>query len=504
MRIAIAGFQHETNTFAPKMAAFADFVKADAWPPLLRGAEVIDKMGGMNLPIVGFTDAARSAGADLEPLLWCSAEPSAYVTEDAFERIAAMICEGLLDSVPVDAVYLDLHGAMVTEHLQDGEGEILRRVRDIVGRDLPVIASLDLHANVTVSMVRHATALVIFRTYPHIDMAATGARAFEKLSLALDGRLGASAFRKVPYLVPLTSQYTGADPARSLYGRLPELAGDGVATVDFAFGFPPADIAECGPAVVAYGEDQTAVNDAADAMMEALSEAEARFDNELLEPREGVRRAMAAPRGQGPVVLADAQDNPGAGASSDTVGVIEALIAEKARGAVAGVVDDPEVAAQAHAAGEGAEIEAALGGKSGQEGQAPLKATFRVEKLTDGRFECTGEMYRGAHAQLGPMALLSVVEEGCDIRILVGSERFQCLDQAVFRHLGVEPREQTLLVVKSSVHFRADFEPIASQVLVVEAPGAHPCRLEGLDYRRLRPGVRLGPCGPEFQLQEDA
>ncbi len=498
MRIAIAGFQHETNTFAPARADFADFEKADAWPGLTRGKAIIDEMAGMNLPITGFVEAAQAAGAELVPLLWCSAEPCSYVTEAAYERVAAMICDGLAAAGRFDAVYLDLHGAMVAEHLEDGEGELLGRVRALVGNDLSLVISLDLHANVTEAMVRHATAMAIFRTYPHLDMAETGRRAYQLLALILRDGPPAKAFRRAPYLVPLSAQYTGAEPGTSLYGCLPALtAGSGVANVDFAFGFPPADIAECGPALVAYGHDQAAVEAAAETLLATVLEAEARFENQLLAPAEAVRLAMAAPPGK-PVVLADAQDNPGAGGSSDTVGVLEALMAGRARGAVVALLNDPEVAALAHVEGLGATFRAGLGGKSGQPGQAPFDARFQVDALGDGSFTCTGEMYRGAEAELGPMALLRVVAPDSDVRVIVGSERFQCLDQAVFRHLGVDPGDQKILVVKSTVHFRADFEPIAGQVLLVEAPGAHPCRLSGLDYRRLRPGVRLGPGGPVF------
>jgi microcystin degradation protein MlrC len=497
MRIAIAGFQHETNTFAPVRAGFADFEKADAWPGLTLGQAIIDEMAGMNLPVTGFVEVALARGCDLVPLLWCSAEPCSYVTEEAFERIAAMICDGLAAAGPLDAVYLDLHGAMVAEHQEDGEGELLRRVRGVVGPDLPVAVSLDLHANVTAAMTELATVVTVFRTYPHLDMAETGARACTLLEAAVGGAVTAKAFRKLPYLVPLSAQYTGAEPGASLYGRLPGLAGDGMASIDFAFGFPPADIADCGPAIVAYGNDVAAVEAAAEAMLEATLEAEAHFENALLAPGEAVRLAKAELAGR-PVVLADVQDNPGAGGSSDTVGILDALLQGGAEGAVLALLHDPEAAARAHAEGPGAAFRATLGGKSGQAGQAPLEAEVAVEALGDGRFLCTGEMYRGCETELGPMALLKLRHEGADVRVVVGSERFQCLDQAVFRHLGVEPAEQQILVVKSTVHFRADFEPIASKVLLVEAPGAHPCRLEGLAYRRLRPGVRLGPDGPAF------
>ena len=176
MRIAIGGFQHETNTFAPSKASFDEFARGGAWPPLLRGGDIFAGTAGINLPVAGFVDAMRKTTHQLVPTAWAAASPSAHVAEDAYERISGMIVDALKSVGQLDAVYLDLHGAMVTEHLNDGEGELLARVRAVVGSDIPVVASLDLHANVTQRMLEHADALIAYRTYPHIDMAETGGK----------------------------------------------------------------------------------------------------------------------------------------------------------------------------------------------------------------------------------------------------------------------------------------------------------------------------------------
>jgi microcystin degradation protein MlrC len=196
-----------------------------------------------------------------------------------------------------------------------------------------------------------------------------------------------------------------------------------------------------------------------------------------------------------PVVLADAQDNPGAGGTSDTTGLLAALVKNKAQAAVIAVMHDPDVARLAHQAGTGAEINVSLGGKCGTAGVTPFKSHFKVESLGDGNFTFSGDMYKDSAAELGPMALLRVVDDEADVRVIVGSSRVQCLDQAIFRHLGVEPAEQKILALKSSVHFRADFDPIAAETLVVVAPGVHPCQLADLPYRHLRADVRLEPMG---------
>ncbi|MBT7647004.1 MAG: M81 family metallopeptidase [Rhodospirillaceae bacterium] len=496
-RIAVGGFQHETNTFASTEATFADFEMHDAWPGLTRGPDMIGAVTGLNLGLEGFIQCALADGHELVPLLWCSAEPSSYVTEDAFERITGMMVEDLANKGPFDAVFLDLHGAMAVEHHQDGEGETLERVRRVVGHGIPVVNTLDLHANITERMVAMSSAMTIYRTYPHVDMEITGERCYRLLMRLLAGETLHKGFARSPFLVPLSAQWTDAQPNRSFYDLILNQELDGLANSDLALAFPPADILECGPSAVAYDPDPERAQAAAQQIMDAFIAAEGDFDNNLLTPDEAVQQAMAEP--SGPVVLADAQDNPGAGGTSDTVGVLEALVRNHAQRAALAFLWDPEVVREAHAQGEGAEFDAPLGGKSGRPGQSPFRARFKVEKLGNGIFDCTGEMYRGTRTNLGPMALLSVVDADCDVKIIVSSHRFQNLDQACFRHIGVEPTEQQILVVKSTVHFRADYDPIASKTLVVESPGEHPCRLVDLDYRHLREGVRLEPMGPEHR-----
>ncbi len=494
-RIAVGGFQHETNTFAPRKARYEDFEHADGWPGLSRGEDLPDAVAGINLPIAGFIEAARGRGHEIAPLLWCSAPPSAEVEADAYERIVAALLDALAASGPVDAVYLDLHGAMVAEHFEDGEGELLRRLRACVGPDLPVVASLDLHANVSAAMVERSSALVAFRSYPHLDMAETGARAAALLDRLLAGERLHKALRKPPFLIPLPWQCTTIEPAASIYRRLGELETGAVASLSFTPGFPPADVERCGPAVLAYGASAAAAGRAADELAAAVLAAEPAFAGTVYEPDDAVRHAMhVAARAGRPVILADTQDNPGAGAPSDSVGLLEALVRLGAVGAVVANVCDPAVAAAAHAAGEGAEIALGLGAKSGLPGQRPFDATFRVERLGSGAFTATGAFYSGARMKLGPMALLSVVGSG--VRVIVSSRKQQAADQAMFRHLGVEPADQKILALKSTVHFRADFHAISEEILVVAAPGPNPVDHLHLDYRRLRPDLRLTPLGP--------
>src|SRR5215831_8247961 len=208
-RIAVGGFLHETNTFAPTKATYADFQHGGGWPAMTEGAGVLKVMRRINVGLAGFVEAAEANGWELVPTIACAASPSAHVTKDAFERIVKVMIDGIAAAGALDAVYLDLHGAMVTEHLDDGEGEILARVRKVIGPDLPLVVTLDLHANVTPQMMDSADALIAYRTYPHVDMAATGRAAAKHLALLLDTKQRfAKAFRQLPFLIPISWQCT--------------------------------------------------------------------------------------------------------------------------------------------------------------------------------------------------------------------------------------------------------------------------------------------------------
>ena len=495
-RIAVGGFLHETNTFAPTKATYADFVHGGGWPAMTQGADVLKAIRNINVGLAGFIGEAEMHAWELVPTIFAAASPCAHVTKDAYERIAKVIVDGIKSAGPLDAVYLDLHGAMVSEHADDGEGEILRRVREVIGGRLPLVVSLDLHANVTPDMVRHADALIAYRTYPHVDMADTGRAAARHLALLLrEGRHLEKAFRQLPFLIPISWQCTSDFPTKGIYEKLAAMANEDVPTLSFCPGFPAADFAHCGPSVFAYGRTQKDAQAAVDRLALLIEGHERDFDGRIYAPDEGVRLAMELSKGaQKPVIIADTQDNPGAGGDSDTTGMLRALVRNNATRAAIGAIYDPASAKAAHDAGAGATIKLALGGKSGIPGDAPFEATFTVEKLSDGKFVAPGPYFGGRDMDMGPSACLRIG----DIRVVVSSHKAQLADQAMFRYVGIEPTEQAILVNKSSVHFRADFEPIAERLLICAAPGAMPADPALLPWTKLRPGVRLKPNGPSF------
>jgi microcystin degradation protein MlrC len=491
-RIAVGGFHHETNCFVREQTDFAYFASHRDRPPLVRGDEVIQWLTGTSFALAGFL-AHMQARHQIVPLLWTSGGAGGLVTADAYERIAGELIGRLSAAMPVDAVYLDLHGAMVSEPFEDGEGELLRRVRATVGADVPVVISLDYHSNVTPEMVAYSDGLIAYRTYPHVDRPQTGEHAARALSLLLErGRPPGRALRKLPFLIPLNDQCTLVEPSRSVVARSVVAEGE-LVNLSYLAGFPPSDLYWCGPAVIAHGWSQQAADAAADALAREIALKEPEFAVPMVSPEEGVREAMALARTAArPVVLCDTQDNPGCGSSADTTGVLATLVREGAQGAVVGYLCDAQAAAVAHEAGAGAEISVALGGKSGPEGVVPMEGTFRVASLGNGKMRTTGQVSGGRDVDLGPMALLQIG----GVSVAVTSKRMQALDQAPFRHLGVEPAEQKILSLKSTCHFRAEFEPIAEKVIVVIAPGGYLADPAQYPYQRLRPGVRLRPLGP--------
>ncbi|MGU9989780.1 M81 family peptidase [Bordetella avium] len=497
MHILVAGFQHETNTFAPSKADYENFVRGEGFPALVRGEDLL-ALREVNIPAGGFLNAVLSEGHTVRPVIWAGASPSAHVTRQAFERITGEI-EAAAREGRYDAVYLDLHGAMVTEDYDDGEGEILRRVRAAVGPDTPIVASLDLHANVTLAMLDQACALVAFRTYPHVDMAEIGARAAALLQARIAaGKHWHTAVRRLPFLIPINGMCTLLEPAQSVYAELGELEAKtaGLDSLSYAPGFPAADFPECGPVVWAHGPDRDAVEQAVQTLARRIAALEPQWSPEFLAPEQAVREAQHLAAGASrPVIIADTQDNPGAGGDANTTGMLRALIDADAQNAAIGLMCDPDAVRQALAAGLGKTLRLRIGGQSGAAGDAPYENTFVVEHVSDGKTRFEGPMMHGMDADVGPTVRL---RHG-GVSVVVSSNKAQTLDRNLIRLGGLNPEDLAILVVKSSVHFRADFQPIAQAVLIAKAPGPMQADPADLPWTALAPGMRTRPLGPAFE-----
>ncbi|MBZ8138741.1 microcystin degradation protein MlrC [Rubrivivax gelatinosus] len=498
MRVLVAGFQHETNTFAPTKAGWPAFVAGDAFPEFTRGAAMLERLAPTSLPMAGFVHDAAERGWTLVPSIWAGASPSAQIRREAFEHIATMLLEDARRK-HYDAVYLDLHGAAVAEHVDDCEGELLARLRAVTGPALPIVCSLDLHANVGARLLRHAGALTVFRSYPHVDMAETGARAAGLLSELVGRGPFVTRSRRLPFLLPIHTQCTRVDPAAGVMADLATLEAQSGVHLGLAFGFPAADVPECGPVVFGHGRDAEAVEANVLALAENLIAEAASFAVELPDARRAVAQAFhAAATATRPVIVADTQDNPGAGADANTTGLLHALLdagaGRRFPGAVAlGLMHDPEAAAAAHAAGVGERLPLRLGRSvrcpDGRDSEPPVQALATVLALHAGDVALGGPMTAGNTVHLGPSACVEI--DG--VRVLVTSGKGQLIDEALCRFLGVEPRALKLLVVKSSVHFRAAFATIASRIIVARAPGPMPADPAELPWTRLPQDIARRP-----------
>ncbi|MGE0419596.1 MAG: M81 family metallopeptidase, partial [Acetobacteraceae bacterium] len=359
LRIAIGGFMHESHSFAPRPTTYADFQQPGGLPPLQIGAALIPGLRDCSIGSGGAIAVAEAAGVDLVPLAWGFANPAGPVQDEAFERIAALNIAHLsmaLDQGPIDGIYLDLHGAAVVDSYPDAEGELLRRVRAVVGPDMPLTISLDPHANLTPAMVRLSDAVAPYRTYPHVDMREAGARAMRLLLQRIErGKPWARAFRQLDFWIPLGSQCTMMPPMEPVMTERAAIADAvGVAELAFCFGFPYADFADCGAAIGAFADTQAQADQAADALLLDINAREASFVQDTMPSAQAVAEAMRMTgAAAGPIVLADTQDNPGGGGHGDTTELLAELVRQKAKGAVVCLINDSESAAACHAAGEG-------------------------------------------------------------------------------------------------------------------------------------------------------
>lgn len=500
-RIALAGFAHETNTFSPIPTTFESFARRSGPLSGVIGTEELLKFLNMtqgqkvNIASMGFYAVAAPRGHEIYPILFTYTEPSDQLPADVFNRIVNMITEGIKANGPFDGVFLDLHGAMVYEPFQDGEEEIIRRVRAVAG-DVPVVASFDLHGNITEGCFEIASALVGCRTYPHIDMYETGERCAQLMLHLLEGKPLYKAFRPMPFLWPVSTQSTFIEPCKSLYAQIEEVEQrPGVLCGTIMAGFQSADVYHQGPTVFTYATSQPAADKAAGFLLEQILAREGEFRSDLPDGPDAVRRAMhlaqSLPR---PVILADVCDNPGGGGTSETVGILQALFDQGAQDAAIAMIYDPQAAEMAHQAGVGAEIEVGIGGKL-MPGQQPSFGRYRVVQLHEGEFTGTSPINAGVPLNMGKMAQLR--RDG--VRIVVSSHRTQANDRQMFEVVGVKPEQMKIVVVKSANHFRADFETIAGEIITVQEHGASIENPEKATYKNLRKGVRLQGLGVVYE-----
>ncbi len=467
-RVLSAEFAHETNTFSRLPTAFAQFEAQDCF---LDHDSALAARGHSNTELSGFLDAARIHGWQLQHVLSAIAQPAGRVTRDAFERLAGPIVDAARQRLgQLDGILLGLHGAMAVEGYDDGEGELLSRLRAVVGSDLPIAITLDLHANVTRAMCQHANIIVSYRTYPHVDMRATGLEAGQLLQRTMTGEIRPVTVRAwLPMLDEVNGGRTDVGPmrARLEQARAYEQAHPDVFAVSLNAGFARADIAEIGPTVLVTAQgDLAAHQHFAQGIADDIWRQRHAVINQFLSVQEAASMARDWPGTGGPLVIADYADNPGGGGYGDATALLRALLEAQVHQACFGPIVDPQTVQQLHGCAVGAQVQVQLGGKTDPAlGGGPLDLQGTLLLKSDGRYFADGPMTGGLDKSWGPTVVLRV--DGIDI--LVVSLPAQMLDLAQFTAFGIDPAASKVVALKSMQHFRAAFEPIAGKVVVCDS-----------------------------------
>ena len=477
MKLVLAMMRHETNTFSPLATPLAAFGPKS-------GDQAMGFYRGTNNPIAAYADIAEREGAEYVVPMIANANPSGAVDRAAFDEMAEGICAAVARGC--DGVMLDLHGAMVTTDHNDGEGELLRRIR-AVAPDIPIAVALDFHTNLTAAMVANATVITGYCTYPHIDMAETGRRAGETLIRALRGEVKpVMVWHSLPMLTHMLRQTPLDQPMKDIMDRAKVAeAGGEVLHASIFGGFPLADIPHVGLSAVVVGDgDAPGAGRLLDELMAQAWERRADFIFEIEPVETSLNRAQALD--DGPIILVDHGDNCGAGGPQDNMDVLEEVLRLGLEDVAAGPIWDPESVARMLDAGIGQEVTLQLGGKTDSPAMdlagRPLSVTGIVRCITDGRFVVTGPMATGTRMNLGRTGVLRVGS----VDIVVSERRHEPFDTGCFTHAGIDPSTKRYVLIKSRQHFRAGFGPIAKHVVLVAGPGVCGSDYAAFGFKNLR------------------
>ncbi len=481
MRIAMAGFSHETNTYCPAPTELHHFVR---W----HGAKIADEAVGTATVWGGFVDRSHELGLEPVPTYSADAVPSGTISSDAYAAIRRELLAALREAEPFDAIALNFHGAAVVDGLDDPEGDLCAAVRTLAGRR-PVGAVFDLHGNLTQSMCDHLDVALGYRTYPHVDTKERGVECVDALAELVRGAPRRSIYlATVPMLLPSTNTFHGPGAAANRACDRVEERG-GVFDCTLMHGFPYADVDIANLSVLCTASDDFAAREGAEYVAKWMWAHRDEFRRESLEPSAavGVALDILATKGR-PVVINETDDNPGGGAPGDGTRLLRALIdAGRPAGTIAfGFVWDPETAERAHDAGVGATLDVVLGAKHDGLHGLPIESRAEVRALSDGRWTLK-ELGKGTRVNLRAMACLRI--DGVDV--VVSSRRQQTFDDGPFEIHGLNVADYELVGLKSTNHFRAFYEPRASAIVTSDGGGLTTERLDS--FSRVRDGRSLWP-----------
>jgi microcystin degradation protein MlrC len=484
MRLVIAMMKHETNTFSPVPTPFQRF---EDWGAQF-GEAACAAYEHTAMPMAAYIKLARQHGAEFVTPFAGEAMPSGPVSAAAYARMS----EAILDAVRAgcDAALLDLHGAMVAETTPDGEGALLERIRQIAP-GLPIAVTCDLHCNLTAKMIDNCTALIGYKTYPHVDMYQVAEQVGRILFRHLAGEINiAMAWGNRPVLAQTLRMGTDDEPMKSLIGlaRAAEDSGEALAATVFG-GFPLADVPEAGLSSVVITDDNLAL---AEEVRERILQSAWRQREDFVYRGEPLADAVARARtleaavGEHPVIMLDHADNTGSGGTQDTMHVIAEVLRQGLEDVAVAAVWDPEAVAAMQAAGIGAKLTIELGGRLdmpsiGRPGE-PLTVSGVVTTLTDGEWVVRGPMYTGVEVHMGPTAVFDTGK----VQIVVISRHHEPWDQGVFTSVGIDPAYKKYLVLKSRIHYRAGFAAIARATVTCDGVGVTTSDNDQFDFKHLR------------------
>lgn len=480
MKLVLAMVKHETNTFSPIVTDFARF---ESWG-LYTGQAAIDAYAKTNMPLGVYLTLAKEYGAEVVLPMAAEAMPGGLVTKDAWKRLTDPILEAV--KAGCDGCLLDLHGAMVVEGLEDGEGTLLEQIRQIAP-DLPIAVTLDLHCNLTPKMVANCTALIGYKTYPHVDMDVVAGQVGRVVMPFIAGKAPkpAMALRQLPLLSQTLCQGTDDEPMKSAIQACKDEEAKGLPCASVFGGFAMADIRDAGTTVITVGVDQAQADAAADRIAAQVWD---KRDIHIYQHRDLAETVAKAKKlKDGPVILLDHADNCGSGGTQDVMMVIAEVLRQGLEDVAVGAVWDPEAVQIMQKAGVGATVTLALGGKSDMPSLKlkgkPLTLTGKVRTITDGEWIVRGPMYHGYKVMMGPTAVLEV--EG-RMQIVVVSRHHEPWDTGVFRSVGIEPEHKRYLLLKSRIHYRAGFAPLAKATFTLDGEGVTTSDNSIIDYKNVR------------------
>ena len=481
MRVVIGGISHETSTFTPVQTTLASYEERF----LVRGDAIVTTFKNTNTPIGGFIEGAEKHGFEVIPTLFAEPHTSAPTPRHIFDGLLNELLAGIQEASQIDGVLLDLHGSMsvgdldMADGLPDAEGHILAEIRNLVGKDVPIIAQLDIHSNVSPLMVEMADVLIGRETYPEIDMAERGCECVDVLArMVNEGLRPTMALYQIPMVWGL-NQVTAHPPMNEAISELHRIEADPkVVCGSISVCYFLADVPDMGSSVFIVTDDDHALAEQyAKQLGDWIFERRADWHYDLPTTAEALKLADA--EGKYPVVFGDTRDNTGGGSPGDSTGVLRTFVEAGLEDACVLYIVDREAIAQCQKAGVGSRITLDVGGKSSPLQGEPVTMTVEVMALSDGRFKYDGPMFAGLEGRMGPSAYIR--QDG--IHVILVSVGEQPFDTAFARSLGLDPRQMKYIAVKSTAHFRAGFESWAGTIYLVSEPSVH--NVGGLPFKRL-------------------